>query len=82
MRTALGKKRRTFLGAIGSSCGAGKGGTFSWRVVAHDITDRKQAEELRSHLAAIVESSDDGIIGKTLDGIIVSWNSGAEKLYG
>lgn len=47
-----------------------------------DITERKRAEELRSHLAAIVEASDDGIVGKTLDGTILSWNHGAEKLYG
>jgi PAS domain S-box-containing protein len=47
-----------------------------------DITVRKQAEELRSHLAAIVESSDDAIIGKTLDGVVVSWNPGAERIYG
>lgn len=39
-------------------------------------------EETRSQLAAIVESSDDGIIGKTLDGIITSWNPGAERIYG
>lgn len=39
-------------------------------------------EETRSQLAAIVESSDDGIIGKTLDGIITSWNLGAERIYG
>jgi len=48
----------------------------------HDITERKRAEELRSHLAAIVESSDAAIIGKTLDGVIVSWNPGAERIYG
>ena len=41
---------------------------------------RAKAEEL--YLTAIVEASDDAIIGKTLDGIIVSWNKGAEKIYG
>jgi PAS domain S-box-containing protein len=42
--------------------------------------ERKRAEEL--YLAAIVQASDDAIIGKTLDGTIVSWNKGAEKIYG
>src|SRR6516165_6884132 len=40
----------------------------------------KRAEEL--YLTAIVEASDDAIIGETLDGTIVSWNKGAEKIYG
>jgi PAS domain S-box-containing protein len=51
-------------------------------VVAHDITERKRAEVVNSRLAAIVESSDDAIIGKTLDGIITSWNRGAQQIYG
>lgn len=51
-------------------------------LVAHDITDIKQAEEEILRLANIVECSDDAIIGKTVDGNIFSWNKGAEKIYG
>jgi PAS domain S-box-containing protein len=47
-----------------------------------DITDKKKAEESRFRLAAVVESSDDAIASGTLDGMIVSWNAGAEKIYG
>ncbi len=49
---------------------------------ARDITELKKAEEERSKLAAIVENSDDAIIGKSLDGVMLSWNAGAEKIYG
>lgn len=43
---------------------------------------RRQAEEAKDKLAAIVETSDDAILSETLDGIIISWNAGAEKIYG
>ncbi len=42
----------------------------------------RDAEELRSRLAAIVTSSDDAIISKTLDGVIVTWNEGATRIFG
>jgi PAS domain S-box-containing protein len=55
-------------------------GTFCLAIT--DLTEQKKREQAQAHLAAIVESSDDAIIGVTLDAIIVSWNRGAERLYG
>lgn len=50
--------------------------------IVMDITDRKRAEDASQRLAAIVQSSDDAIISKDTNGIITSWNPGAEKMFG
>jgi len=51
-------------------------------LVFRDVTERRRAEEAQARLAAIVEWSQDAIVSKTLDGVIRTWNSGAEGLFG
>lgn len=51
-------------------------------VYFREITQHKEAEMLRSRLAAVIESSDDAIISMNLDGTVATWNSGAERTFG
>jgi PAS domain S-box-containing protein len=50
--------------------------------ILEDITQRKRAEEAQARLVAVIASSDDSIISMTLEGIVLSWNRGAEIMYG
>jgi PAS domain S-box-containing protein len=61
---------------------AGRGAAEKGTSSSAGAADLGELERARAHLAAIVDSSEDGIVGKTLEGIVVSWNKGAERLFG
>jgi PAS domain S-box-containing protein len=58
------------------------GGKKLFTVILRDVTERVRVEALREHLASVVDSSDDAIISKDLNGTINAWNRGAEKIFG
>jgi PAS domain S-box-containing protein len=59
-----------------------KGNPVAIEGVIQDITEQKKLQEKTNLLASIVASSDEAIIGKTLEGVVTSWNKGAELIYG
>lgn len=59
-----------------------QGSVYAGLIMVIDVTEIKQAEEKSAKLAAIVQSSDDAIISKTLESVITSWNDSAERMFG
>jgi PAS domain S-box-containing protein len=73
---------QVWIAADGRGVYANDGSVLGMIGVVRDVTDRKLASEVSHRLAAIVESSDDAIISKTLEGIITTWNAGAQRIFG
>ena len=80
IRTKQGKEK--WVWEKGSGIFDGNGKLIALEGFILNITERKKSEETKSLLASIVDSSNDAIVSDTADGIILSWNSGAEKMYG
>jgi PAS domain S-box-containing protein len=74
--------RRIHASVTGSPIRNSAGEVTAIAVIVRDITERREAEQARALLASIVESSDDAIHAISLDGSILSWNHGAEALFG
>jgi len=76
------------LRLLGPSAPAGEAGDAGHpdlaliRTVREELAESQHSRDIKARLAAIVENSDDAIVSKTLDGIVTSWNAGAERLFG
>jgi PAS domain S-box-containing protein len=74
--------RRIFVSLTISPVRNKRGNVIGVSKIARDITEQRQTDIARSRLAAIVESADDAILSKDLNGIITSWNRAAERTFG
>lgn len=77
-RSARVNTATDLAGTLLGICTAG----MAYLLFRREWRQRERADDALRRLAAIVESSDDAIVGETLDGTIVSWNAGAERIYG
>jgi len=81
----ISKSERDELGAFQTNAAPIQdpcNGALLHLALTRDVTQQKEVQEMHRFLAAIVESSDDAIITKNLDGIVTSWNRGAERIFG